>query len=238
MRLQKFLNEGINDKGIFKACFLAGHPGSGKGYTIKQIKSGSISPKIVNTDTFVEFYGPGHPWSEIGEKVKKLNKKQLALYLNSLLPLWIDGTSSNPSNLFRRSGILTSYGYDTSMIWVTADLETLLRRNRERWEEDKKRLVDEDFIRESYEKLKKYKTFYKSHFKVFLEIDNNDGKFTDDLILKAYKKMSKFFNEPVKNMVGQDLIKEMKTNGYKYYTDIPRYDMKFIKRLVDTWYIK
>ena len=51
MRLENYLiSEGINDKGIFKACFMCGHPGAGKSYTLTKIKSGIIEPRIVNID--------------------------------------------------------------------------------------------------------------------------------------------------------------------------------------------
>ena len=56
MKFLRYLTEGIEDKGIFKAVFLAGHPGSGKSYTLDRIKSGQIEPRIVNTDKFVEHY--------------------------------------------------------------------------------------------------------------------------------------------------------------------------------------
>ena len=52
---KEFLNEGINDKGLYKAVFLGGTPGSGKSYVQKQVKDGTIEPRIVNTDKFIEF---------------------------------------------------------------------------------------------------------------------------------------------------------------------------------------
>ena len=54
MNFKTFLNESINDKGIFKAIFLVGIPGSGKSYTASKL-NGVISPKIVNTDIAVEY---------------------------------------------------------------------------------------------------------------------------------------------------------------------------------------
>jgi hypothetical protein len=50
MKFNQYLTEGINDKGIFKAIFMGGSSASGKSYVIKQISSGSISPRLVNTD--------------------------------------------------------------------------------------------------------------------------------------------------------------------------------------------
>ena len=235
MRFKEYITESINDKGILKACFMTGFPASGKSYVISKIKSGSIGARIVNTDTFVEYFGKGANvnWEEFGDKVKILAKKQLLLYLNSMLPLWIDGTSSNSKALFRRKGILESIGYDTGMVWVQAKLETILERNRNR-----KRVVDEEFIIDVYNKLEKYKQYYKTQFDPFLIIDNDDGAFTDDVVIKAFKKTNNFFNTPVKNFIGQDLIKEMKSNNQKYLFDTQHYDEQYLNKLIDSWYVK
>lgn len=231
MKFKEYIIESINDKGILKACFMAGFPAAGKSYAISQIKSGSIGAKVVNTDTWVEFYGSNIDWTEYGDKVKLLTKSQLILYINSMLPLWIDGTSSNSNALFRRKGILESIGYDTAMVWVQADLDTILKRNRER-----ERNVGEKFIIDTYNKLEKFKQYYKTQFGSFLVIDNNDGAFTDDLVLKAYKSMSTFFSSPIKNFIGIDLINDMKSNGYKYLIDTGKYSKQYLNKLVDSWY--
>jgi len=233
MRFKDYITEGINDKGIFKSCFMAGFPASGKSYTINQIKSGGIGAKVVNTDTWVEFYGSNIDWVEYGTKVKTLTKSQLLLYLNSMLPLWVDGTSSNSRAMFRRKGILESIGYDTSMVWVQANLNTILKRNRER---DRK--VDEQFIIDTYNKLEKFKDYYKTQFDTFILIDNNDGALTDEIILKSYKKMTSFFSSPIKNPNGQDLKNHMIENGYKYLFDTETYDKQYLNKLIDTWYQK
>ena len=52
---EDIISEGINDKGIFKACFMAGTPGSGKSYVISKISDGAIEPRIVNSDKMTEF---------------------------------------------------------------------------------------------------------------------------------------------------------------------------------------
>ena len=96
MRLNKFMVvEGINDKGIFKAVFLAGHPGAGKTTVLNKVKSGSIEPRWVNTDKvfplFKEWWSTD--WPKISNKVTTINKNQLTVYINSMLPLAIDGTA-------------------------------------------------------------------------------------------------------------------------------------------------
>jgi len=232
MRLMKYINESIEDKGILKSVFMAGFPGSGKSYMITKIKSGQIEPRIVNTDKFSEFlkFLKADDWEIVGDRMKMLTKNQLVLNLNSMLPLWIDGTSSNPSSLARRNGILKSIGYDTAMIWVDTTLETSIARAKKR-----EREVPEKVIRKVYAKLEGLKSFYSKDFRHFTEIPNDKGELTDKVILQAYKKMNTFFNVPIENPIGQKLVKKMRSKGEKYLTD-GEYEMSFLKKLVSTWY--
>lgn len=221
------------DKGILKACFMGGLPAAGKSYSISVITSGQIEPRVVNTDKYVEFLKAFNidAWEGVKDKVKRLTKNQLAMNLNSLLPLWVDGTSSNPSSLLRRKGILSSIGYDTAMVWVETSLETSLERAKKR-----KREVPEEFIRQVYEKSQSLKPYYQKEFRTFLTINNDDGELTDKVILKAYKKMNSFFNSPIQNPIGTRLVDNMREQGHKYLVDTKHYDMNFIKKLVSTWY--
>ena len=64
LKLMDLLNEGVYDKGILKAVFMAGGPGSGKSYITKGLfgipeKSGITSMhglKVVNSDQEFEHY--------------------------------------------------------------------------------------------------------------------------------------------------------------------------------------
>ena len=231
MRLLHFLVEGIEDKGIFKAVFLAGHPGSGKSYTLSRIKSGQIEPRIVNTDKFVEHY-KNASWMEIGEKVRQLNNNQLVLYLNSMLPLAVDGTSGSISALLRRRGLLESIGYDTAMIFVNTDLDTAIKRIQQR-----ERKVDPDFVRKSFKQLNDNKSFYRGKFDTFIEVNNKEGELTNKAINHAFKFVTSFYNSPVKNPIGKRRIAEMKKNGWKYL-DPNVMSLSEIKKIVSVWYRK
>jgi len=237
MRLQRYITESINDKGILKACFMVGNPGAGKSYVISKISSGSIEPRVINTDKIKEFLGylKVDDWKDeyILDKIDTLTKNQLALYINSLLPLWVDSTSSNPSNLIRRKGILSSLGYDVCMIWVETSLETSLERAAKR-----EREASEDFIRIVYKKIQKLKPYYRREFRHFKTINNDDGELTNKVILDSYKSMEKYFLSPVVNPIGVDLLNNMRKNDHKYLSDTDRYTMSYINKLVGTWYTK
>ena len=232
MRLEQFLNEGINDKGIFKAVFMTGTPGAGKSYVINKIKSGSIEPRIVNTDKMTEFFKAyGYDkWQEYKDKVKNISKRQLINYWNSMLPLWVDGTSSNSVSLFTRDDILKDIGYDTAMIWIDTPLKDALERAEKR-----ERPVDPEFIKETYKRLMKLKLYYASKFKNFTEILNGEGELIDKVIFQSYKKMERFFLSPLKNKRGQKAIEIMRDNGWKYLLD-GVYDKNYLNSQSNKWY--
>ena len=219
------LLESINDKSIFKSVFMSGHPGSGKSYVLKKIKAGTIEPRVVNIDKLVEKYG------YIKDHTKKLIKAQLFNYLNSLLPLFIDGTSSSKSNILLRKGILESIGYDCGFVFVNCSLETAIKRTAKR-----KRKVPEEYIVMAHENIQKMKPFFKSIFSsFFVEVDNDDGELDDKMILKTYKKASKFYNSPLKNPLGKDIINEMVEKHWKYLLDGIMTKSE-LQKVVSVWY--
>ncbi len=203
------LNESILDRGIFKAVFMAGAGGSGKSYVLSKVKSGSIEPRIVNIDRFIEYYGHDYE-KEYFDRSRKQTTKQLIQYVNSLLPLAIDCTSKKHEKTIQRANILENVGYDTAMVFVNTDLDIALERSSKR-----KRKVPEEEIINAYNYLQKSKPYLKSKFNLFLEITNN-GDIDDEVILKIFKKMNFFYDTPVRNPIGIETIEVMRKNGWKY----------------------
>jgi len=238
MRFKQYITEGIMDQGIFKAVFMAGHPGAGKTYTLSKIKSGGIEPKIINTDKFFplykEFWNEG--WGEVRVKVLTLNKNKLVLYLNSMLPLAIDGTAVAATTILRRKSILETMGYDTAMVFVKTSLEEAIKRAKKR-SADTGREVKEEFIKEAYEKINKLKKFYRNKFIDWIEIDNNVGELTDSVITNVFKHMDKFYKSPIVNPIGKEYKNELIKNGWKYL-DPNVVSMDVIKSTANAWYKK
>jgi hypothetical protein len=252
MRLGKFLlTEGINDKGIFKAVFMAGHPGAGKTFTLSKIKSGQVEPRWVNTDRlyiekdridklaadskfreFAENWNDG--WVNIRGDVKRISRNQLALYINSVLPLAVDGTSNNRPVTIRRKGLLESYGYDTAMVFVKTSLETAIERASERGK-SMGRKVDPDFIKKAYDEIEDSKSYYRNKFDDWQEISNDEGELTEKVIKNAFLHMSGFYNGPLHNPDGIKMRDGMLKNGWKYLSPNIR-NLDDIKRVVDVWY--
>ena len=249
------LKEGIMDRGIFKAMMLGGVAGAGKSFVVKRIRSGGIEAKIVNTDTFTEYFMKQQKslfrkdsvYSDIFPETatepiqtsfhdlfydssKRLVMSQLALYFNSMLPLICEATSTSMNSIVRRKSILERLGYDIAMVFVNTDIDTAIDRMRKR-----EREVPEEVIREFFEKTKQTKPYLKSKFPLYLEINNTEGEINDDVILKAFKRVESFFMAPVQNDIGQDTITWMKKSDYKYLSP-DLYSMEEIKTFANQWY--
>lgn len=246
MKIDEILMESVNDRGVFKALFVGGAPGSGKSYVLTKITDGTIQPRIVNTDIAYEKIA-GMRGTDISsdnnkiaqdvvtQEAKILTKAKLTNYLNSMLPLFVDSTSNNQRTTSRRMRLLEEVGYDVAMVWVRTSLETALKRAEER-----DRHVDPEFIKELHERSEKSMAFFKSKLgNKFLIINNDEGELTDEVILAAYKKVSKFFKSDLENPIG---IKQrdrlmLPNTSQKYLSPIQGSEgLEVIRDIVNRWY--
>ncbi len=233
---KNFLNESINDEGIFKAIFIVGIPGAGKSYTASKL-SGKISPRIVNTDRATEYLirksgqMVSHKnWPKFQDDTHRITRGALTNYLNSVLPLFIDGTSNDASNILHRSGILESLGYDIGMVFIDTPLETALDRAATRTERE----VDPEFIKAVNDQAAENLHFFKSKFQFFKIIKNGDGELTDEILNNAFKAVQSFYDKPIENPVGKRMLADMKEHKAKYLTDIMPKDI--LTKKVEGWY--
>lgn len=232
---KEFIIESIEDKGILKAIFIVGIPGAGKSYTAKKL-SGVVSPKIVNTDRATEFLSHktgtkigSRNWDHFSDSAHRITRAALSNYINSMLPLFIDGTSNDTSNILHRAGILESLGYDVGMIFIDTPLDTALKRAAAR-----EREVDPDFIKKVNDQAQENLEFFKSKFGFFRVIENDDGELTDATLLDAFKAVASFYESPLSNPVGTRLLKKMKKANAKYLSDIMTQEI--IDKKVEGWY--
>ena len=152
IKLKSLLPEGIQDKGILKAVFLAGGPGSGKTYVAKQIfgipdkfNISMSGMKMVNSDKELKFLlkkfgfgtdldkmpdevfknltGDGPDSSGLRKFAKSLTKERERLYRNGRLGMIIDGTGHDFAKIQSKKKELEDIGYDTYMCMVNTSLE-------------------------------------------------------------------------------------------------------------------
>jgi hypothetical protein len=154
------------------------------------------------------------------------------MYLNGILPLFVDTTGYTIGRLKNRINILERLGYDTMMIFINTSLETSLKRASKRT-----RKVAPSVIEEYYEKAIKFKEDIRRLFPLHFEINNDDGELTDDVVLKAFKKTTFFYESQIQNPIGKKRYELMVENGWKYLSPNIT-SIEEIKSDVDIWFGK
>lgn len=239
--MERSVFESINDAGIFKAIFVIGIPGAGKSYTVSQM-TGNIPAAIVNTDKSVEFLvkkmgivSNEETWPHFKDTAHRMTKTTLVHALNGMRPLFIDGTSSDPSAILRRAGLLESIGYDIGLVHVGCSLSTAKAAAAERAKKIG-REVDEKFI-ELVDKHDRENTeFLSAKFSnFFVDIKNDRDELTNEIMNKAFTKAETFFNSPVVNPIGKRAIKKMKDSGSAYLAP-EIFSTEYLAKIADGWY--
>jgi hypothetical protein len=205
---QDFINEGVNDPGIFKAFFTAGGPGSGKSHVSKASgASGTgskMSPyglKVIDSDPLFtkmlkdagKTTTPADIYSDEGQatrdRAKALIAKQETRYMEGRLGLLIDGTGKDYNKIKNASDKLKVLGYDTYMIFVNTSLDVALQRN-----EMRKRKLDKDEVTKSWKAVQENMGKFQSYFGrgSFLLVDNNSAG--DDIFMKIFVEIGKLID--------------------------------------------
>ena len=203
---QDFINEGVNDPGIFKAFFTAGGPGSGKSYVTAQSGAGKSNPyglKIVDSDplftrmlkdagketTVADIY------SDEGQAIRDLAKgitsRQQAGFIAGRLGLLIDGTGKDFGKIKKSSDALRKIGYDTYMLFVNTSLDVAQQRNKMR-----PRQLDESEVERIWNAVQKNMGKFQSYFGRgnFLLVDNNVAG--EDVFTQIFVEIGKLVKNP------------------------------------------
>lgn len=240
IKLMDLINEGINDKGIFKAVFLAGGPGSGKTYAAKQIfgipERFNISMsgmKMVNSDKELKFllkkFGFGTDLDKMPDEVfknltddslpdssglrkfgKSLTKQRMKLYQQGKLGMIIDGTGHDFGKIQSMKSELEADGYDTYMVMVNTSLEVAQKRNQER-----DRILPPKLLEKSWQDVQKNLGSFQSLFKSNFVIVDNSKHLSDEeaeakFVPLVTKVVRKFVNKPIKNKLGLKWVGKQK----------------------------
>ena len=157
MRINE-ITEGPHDPYRHKAIFFAGSPGAGKTYVARKLAGVFGGLKQVNMDIIFKHLmtKKNLSWKMPPEeeperekqrqRSKELVAKQQQTYADSGLGLLIDSTGRILGTIRRIKDELEHNGYETTMIFVNTDLETALRRNKER-----ERTLPDKLIHQNYD---------------------------------------------------------------------------------------
>lgn len=178
------LSEGVHDKGIFKAVFMAGAPGSGKDYVMNKALAGH-GLREINSDIPFEHsirkhgLDPKMPKSQEAERTPLRAKAKVTSDLKKKLSLEgkngviINGTGDDHHKIKAMKDHLESQGYQTHMLFVHTDNETSRKRNVMRGQAGG-REIPEDVRQEKWTGVHKSKEHYKNMFGAnFHEVDNS-----------------------------------------------------------------
>ena len=212
---QNFLTEGVYDKHIFKAFFLAGGPGSGKSWVASRTLEGS-GMKVSNTDLGFERYA-----KQVGLDLKKMQsftpaqtklkdelrarsksgtKTQLQHAIDGRLGLILDSTARDVPRIEAEASGLGLIGYDTYMVFVNTTLETALKRNQMR-----PRSVPDAIVIANHKQVQANRQKLKNIFgSNYVEVDNNED--LAHINSQVYKKINKLKKIKYTKKIAQDWV--------------------------------
>jgi len=228
--LNNFLFEGVNDKGVLKAVFMAGGPGSGKSFAadkifgVDTIMSGTstLGLKVINsdiqferllkkvhidptklgqmTDKLFQYYTTRPESPRI--KAKETVTKLKKIYELGRLGMVLDGTGKDYNKIANEQSRLESIGYDTAMVFVNTDLKTALQRNRQR-----ERVIKDDLVAAYWKKTQanigKFQTLFGKYMYI---VDNTEIGDFNKIHKRKISLTTKFVNKPIDNNIGRQWI--------------------------------
>ena len=200
MRAKEFL-EGPHDPYRYKAIFFAGSPGAGKTFVARKLAGAFQGLKQVNMDIWFKHLmtKKNLSWKMPPEeeperekqrqRSKELVAKQQQTYSESGLGLLIDSTGRILGTVRRIKDELEDKGYATTMVFVTTDLETALRRNKER-----ERTLPDKLIHQNFEVIEQRLGEYQRMFNDVHIINNStsEADTVDGQIAQVEKDIRKF----------------------------------------------
>ena len=181
MRIYEII-EGPHDPYTYKAIFFAGSPGSGKTYVARQLAGVFQGLKQVNMDNVFKHLMTQKKLSwkmppeeepereKQRQRSKELVAKQQQTYAEGGLGLLIDSTGRIYDTVARIKQELEDTGYETTMIFINTDLETALRRNKER-----ERTLPDELIHKNYKIIEQNIGRFQRLFDDIHIINNSDS---------------------------------------------------------------
>jgi len=214
---QDFIDEGVNDPGIFKAFFTAGGPGSGKSHVARESGAGKGNPyglKIVDSDPLFSKMlkdagmatTPEDIYSDEGQAIrnraKGLVSKQQSGFIEGRLGLLVDGTGKDFRKIKTSSDALRQIGYDTYMIFVNTSLDVAQQRN-----EMRSRQLDKAEVTKMWNAVQENVGKFQSYFgrKSFLVVDNNSAG--EDVFTKVFVEIGKLVKQKPSSRAANAWIK-------------------------------
>ena len=210
------LTEGVYDKNIFKAFFLAGGPGSGKSFVTASAFGGS-GLKVINSDNAFERglkkagLSLKMPDSEadardmVRARAKATTSNLLDMALMGRLGLIIDGTGRDYDKISYQVRTLKELGYDAHMIFVNTSLEVALQRN-----EMRSRTIPEYIVTRSWNDVQsnigKFQNLFGPSNMAIIDNNISDKELTTITMNKCSKAVNRMLSNPIKSYTAKRWI--------------------------------
>jgi nicotinamide mononucleotide adenylyltransferase/dephospho-CoA kinase len=223
---EEVLTEGVHDKSIFKAVFLAGGPGSGKDYVLDNTLSGHGLTEI-NSDKALEFLmdkkgldktmpaGEQEERDIVRGKAKSMTELRQRLALLGRNGLIINGTGDDVEKIAKIKERLEEIGYDTHMVAVNTADEVSKQRNIERGTRGG-RTVPEKIRKKKWDSVQAARPQFAEMFgQNYSEFDNSEDlrnappevvKAKKDEMLELFKKVKEFASSAPAHPKAQEWI--------------------------------
>jgi hypothetical protein len=211
------LYEGVNDKGIFKAVFLVGGPGSGKDYVLKKTLDGHGLTEI-NSDKALEYLSSkdsSDKKDKVRSKAKDITEVKQKLAFDGRNGLIINGTGDDYEKIADIKKKLDAIGYESSMIMVNTADDVSANRNVERGQNGG-RAVPENVRKQKWQAVQESRPKLAKLFgDNYVEFDNSEDlrqsppetvKAKTEEMDEIFKQIQKFIGKPPKNEAAQDWV--------------------------------
>jgi hypothetical protein len=187
------LNESF-DRGLFKAIFITGGPGSGKDVIIREAIASQKSTEF-NFTQVLDILNDKHKLA-----MKSMNPKYESIRTRG--PLIINGPADDIQKINQIKEELESLGYITSMIFVNTTDEVSRERNSHL-----NRVVSESIRQDKWEKSQKNIINFKEMFNELITFDNTGNLDTkEEDIHNVYQFCEKFLDKKITNEVSEDWL--------------------------------
>jgi hypothetical protein len=212
------INEGVDDPIIFKAVFMAGGPGSGKSYKVKQIGFSGMGFKILNSDLVYErlltqaglpltpdaIYSP--KGQQIRDRAKHLTSLREEDWLDGRLGIVVDGTGKDYDKISSSVTKLKEIGYETMMVLINTDLKTAQERNATRARTLPPRQV-ENMWQGVQSNIGKFQTLFGMSNMVIIDNSEENEAEAASQATNLYGKINNWAKQIPRNRIAQNWIK-------------------------------
>ena len=220
------LNEEHN-RGLFKAIFVTGGPGSGKDVVIREAIAEQKCVEITSIQAYNYLMDKGN----LSQKSSDLRRESI----RNRGPLIINGPADDHTRIITIKEELEELGYSTSMIFVDTTNEASQIRNGKL-----AKMIAESVRQEKWELAQASKESYKQNFDNFITLNNNHSLDTiEEDITSIYQKVNDFIDVKI---YSEEAYRWLETHGklntidsvFVKENNYVQKDSRFIQRLKES----